>query len=157
MVADVTVLAVAGSGRRHPRWGVVAQVTAIVGAVGLVLAIGLAWVVYSSTSGAVDSLMADLDAMTAEALGTYDAAAAALDEQAGTAVNDDAQALLQDGADLVREVGAQVESIGGRIGDLVDSLLAVLLVIVGMLTALLAYLVLVHGGLWTLGRHWRRD
>jgi hypothetical protein len=32
-----------------------------------------------------------------------------------------------------------------------------LLLILGVLTALLAYLVLVHGGIWTLGRHWRRD
>ena len=157
MDADVTVQAVDGGGRRHPRWGIVAQVTAIVGAVGLVLAIGLTWVVYSSTSGAVNGLMADLDAMTAEAQGKYDAAAAALDEQAGRAVNADAQALLQDGADLVREVGTQVTSVEGRIGDLVDSLLTTLLVIVGMLTALLAYLVLLHGGIWTLGRHWRRD
>ena len=157
MDADVTVQAVAGGGRRHPRWGIVAQVTAIVGAVGLVLAIGFSWVVYSSTSGAVNGLMADLDAVAAEAQGKYDAAAAALDEQAGRAVNADAQALLQDGAELVREVGTQVASIEGQIGDLVDSLLAALLVIVGMLTALLAYLVLVHGGIWTLGRHWRRD
>ena len=157
MDADVTVQAVGGGGRRHPRWGIVAQVTAIVGAIGLVLAIGLTWVVYSSTSGAVNGLMADLDAMTAEAQGKYDAAAAALDEQAGRAVNADAQALLQDGADLVREVGTQVASVEGQIGDLVDSLITALLVIVGMLTALLAYLVLVHGGIWTLGRHWRRD
>lgn len=157
MDADVTVQAVAGGGRRHPRWGIVAQVTAIVGAVGLVLAIGFSWVLYSSTSGAVNGLMADLDTVAAEAQGKYDAAAAALDEQAGRAVNADAQALLQDGAELVREVGTQVASIEGQIGDLVDSLLAALLVIVGMLTALLAYLVLVHGGIWTLGRHWRRD
>ena len=157
MDADVTVQAVGGAGRRHPRWGIVAQVTAIVGAVGLVLAIGLTWVVYSTTSGAVNTLMADLDATTAEAQGKYDAAAAALDEQAGRAVNADAQALLQDGADLVREVGTQVASVEGQIGDLVDSLITALLVIVGMLTALLAYLILVHGGIWTLGRHWRRD
>jgi hypothetical protein len=152
----VSVQAVEG-GRRHPRWGLVAQVTAIVGAIGLVLAIGLTWAVYSSTSGAVNGLMADLDAMAAEAQGKYDAAAAALDEQAGRAVNADAQALLEEGADLVREVGTQVTSVEGQIGDLVDSLLTTLLVIVGMLTVLLAYLILVHGGIWTLGRHWRRD
>ena len=149
--------AVGGDGRRHPRWGIVAQLTAIVGVVGLVLAIGLTWVVYSSTSGAVNGLMADLDATASEAQGKYDAAAAALDEQAGRAANPDAQALLQDGADLVREVGTLVTSTAAQIGDLVDSLLTVLLVIVGMLTALLAYLVLVHLGIWTLGRHWRRD
>jgi hypothetical protein len=154
---DVTAQAVGGGGRRHPRWGIVAQVTAIVGAVGLVLAIGLTWVVYDSTSGTVTSLMAELDATTAEAMGKYDAAAAALDEQAGRAVNADAQALLEDGADLVRDVGAQVASVEGRIGDLVDSLLTTLLVIVGMLTVLLAYLIVIHGGIWTLGRHWRRD
>jgi hypothetical protein len=153
----VSVQVVRGGGRRHPRWGIVAQVTAIVGVIGLVLAIGLTWAVYSSTSGAVNGLMTDLDAMTAEAQGKYDAAAAALDEQASRAANADAQALLQDGADLVREVGAEVTSVTGRIGDLVDSLLTVLLVIVGMLTVLLAYLVVVHGGIWTLGRHWRRD
>jgi predicted PurR-regulated permease PerM len=132
-------------------------VTAIVGAVGLVLAMGLMWVVYDSTSSTVNSLVADLEATTTEAQGKYDAAAAALDEQAGRAVNPDGQALLEDGADLVREVGAQVGSIDGQVGNLVDSLLTVLLVIVGLLTALLAYLVLVHGGIWTLGRHWRRD
>jgi hypothetical protein len=153
----VSVQVVRGDVRRHPRWGIVAQVTAIVGGIGLALAIGLTWAVYSSTSGAVNGLMADLDAMTAEAQGKYDAAAVALDEQASSAANADAQALLQDGADLVREVGAEVTSVTGRIGDLVDSLLTVLLVIVGMLTVLLAYLVVVHGGIWTLGRHWRRD
>jgi hypothetical protein len=153
----VTTQAVAGGGRRHPRLGIVAQVTAIVGAVGLVLAIGLTWLVYGSTSGAVDRLMADLDATASEAQGKYDAAAAALEEQAGKALNPDAQALLQDGADLVRSVGTQVASVETQIGDLVDSLLTVLLVIVGILTALLAYLVLLHGGIWTLGRHWRRD
>jgi hypothetical protein len=155
--ADVTVQAAGGPGQRHPRWGVVAQVTAIVGGICLVLAIGLTWVLYSSTSGAVNGLMADLDATTAEAQGKYDAAAAALDELAGRASNADAQALLQDGADLVREVGSQVASVESQIGGLVDSLITALLVIVGMLTALLAYLVLVHGGIWTLGRHWRRD
>jgi hypothetical protein len=157
MGAAVTVQAVGGGGRRHPRWGIVAQVTAIVGSVGLVLAIGLTWVVYDSTSGTVTSLMAELDATTAEAQGKYDAAAVALDEQAGRAVNADAQALLQEGADLVRDVGAQVASVEGRIGDLVDSLLTTLLIIVGMLTVLLAYLIVIHGGIWTLGRHWRRD
>jgi hypothetical protein len=157
MDGDESDQTVDGSGRRHPRWGIVAQVTAIVGSVGLVLAIGLTWAVYSSTSGAVNGLMADLDAMAAEAQGKYDAAAAALDEQAGRAVNADAQALLEEGADLVREVGTQVTSVEGQIGDLVDSLLTTLLVIVGMLTVLLAYLILVHGGIWTLGRHWRRD
>jgi len=154
---DVSVPAEDGGGRRHPRWGIAAQVTAIVGAVGLVLAMGLMWVVYDSTSGTVNSLMAELDATTTEAQGKYDAAGAALDEQAGRAVNADAQALLEDGADLVRDVGTQVTSIAGRIGDLVDSLLAVLLAVVGMLTLLLAYLIVVHGGIWTLGRHWRRD
>jgi hypothetical protein len=153
----VSVQVVRGDVRRHPRWGIVAQVTASVGGIGLALAIGLTWAVYSSTSGAVNGLMADLDAMTAEAQGKYDAAAVALDEQAGVLVNADAQALLQDGADLVREVGTQVASVEGQIGDLVDSLITALLVIVAMLTALLAYLVLIHGGIWTLGRHWRRD
>lgn len=157
MDAGAHLQAQGGGGRRHPRWGIVAQATAIFGAVGLVLAIGLTWVVYSSTSGAVNGLMAGLDATASEAQGKYDAAAAALDEQAGKAVNPDAQALLQDGADLVREVGTQVASVESQIGDLVDSLLTVLLVIVGMLTALLAYLALIHGGIWTLGRHWRRD
>ena len=157
MDGDATVQAVGGGGRRHPRWGIVAQVTAIVGGLGLVLAIGLTWVVYDSTSGTVNALLADLDAITAEAQGKYEAAGAALDEQAGRAVNADAQALLEEGADLVREVGTQVTSVEGQIGDLVDSLITALLVIVGMLTALLAYLVVVHGGIWTLGRHWRRD
>ncbi len=157
MDGDTTLQAVGGGGRRHPRWGIVAQVTAIVGAIGLVLAIGLTWAVYSSTSGAVNGLMADLDAMAAEAQGKYDAAAAALDEQAGRAANADAQALLEEGADLVREVGTQVTSVEGQIGDLVDSLLTTLLVIVGLLTVLLAYLIVIHGGIWTLGRHWRRD
>jgi predicted PurR-regulated permease PerM len=157
MDGDESDQAVDGSGRRHPRWGIVAQVTAIVGSVGLVLAIGLTWVVYSSTSGTVNGLLADLDAMTADAQGKYDAAAMALDEQAGRALNEDAQSLLEDGADLVLEVGTQVASVEGQIADLVTSLLSTLLVVVGMLTALLAYLVLVHGGLWTLGRHWRRD
>jgi hypothetical protein len=155
--AGVTGANVGSSGRRHPRWGIVAQVTAIVGAVGLVLAMGLMWVVYDSTSGTVNSLVADLEATTTEAQGKYDAVAAALDEQAGRVVNPDGQALLQDGADLVREVGTQVASIDDQIGDLADSILAALLVIVGMLTALLAYLIVIHGGIWTLGRHWRRD
>jgi hypothetical protein len=157
MDGDESDQAVDGGGRRHPRWGIVAQVTAIVGSVGLVLAIGLTWVVYSSTSGTVNGLLADLDAMTAEAQGKYDAAAMALDEQAGRALNDDAQSLLGEGADLVREVGSQVASVEGQIADLVTSLLTALLLVVAMLTALLVYLVLVHGGLWTLGRHWRRD
>lgn len=157
MDADATVKAVGGGGRRHPRWGIAAQVTAILGAAGLLLLIGLTWVVYSSTTGTVNSLMADLNAMTAEAQGKYDAAAAALDEQAGKAVNADAQALFQDGADLVREVGNKVASIEAQLGGLVDSLVTTLMVIVGLLTALLAYLILIHGGIWTLGRHWRRD
>jgi hypothetical protein len=154
---DVTAQAVGGGGRRHPRWGIVAQVTAIVGAVGLVQAMGLMWVVYDSTSGTVNSLLADLDATATEAQGKYDAAGAALDDQADRAVNADAQALFQDGADLVRDVGAQVASVESRIGDTVDSLLSALLVTVGMLTVLLAYLIVIHGGIWTLGRHWRRD
>jgi hypothetical protein len=155
--AGVTVGAAGGGGRRHPRWGIVAQVTAIVGAVGLVLAIGLTWVVSSSTSGTVNGLMSDLDATAAAAQEKYDAAAAVLDEQADRAINADAAALFRDGADLLREVGSQVVTVEDRIGDAVDSLLTVLLVTVGMLTVLLAYLVLVHGGIWTLGRHWRRD
>jgi hypothetical protein len=157
MDADATGRAAAGGGRRHPRWGIVAQVTAILGGAGLLLLIGLTWVVYSSTAGTVNSLMADLDAMTAEAQGKYDAAAAALDEQADKAVNADAQALFQDGADLVREVGTKVASIEAQLGGLVDSLVTTLMVIVGLLTAMLAYLILIHGGIWTLGRHWRRD
>ncbi len=157
MDGDVTAQAVGGGGRRHPRWGIVAQVTAIVGAVGLVLAMGLMWVVYDSTSGTVNSLLADLDATATEAQGKYDAAGAALDDQADRAVNADAQALFQDGADLVRDVGAQVASVESRIGDTVDSLLSALLVIVVLLTVLLVYLIVIHGGIWTLGRHWRRD
>jgi hypothetical protein len=121
------------------------------------LAIGLSWTVYNATSGGVDSLLSQLDAVTSEAVGTYDAVATALDDLAGVAANPDAQALLQDGADLVRGVGDQVASIESQIGDLVDSLLTTLLVVLGLLTALLAYLVVIHGGIWTLGRHWRRD
>jgi hypothetical protein len=155
--ADVTVQAVGGSARRHPKWGIVAQVTAIVGGICLVLAIGLTWVVYGSTSGTVNGLMAELDATTAEAQGKYDAAAVALEELAAKVANPDAQALLQDGADLVRTVGTQVASVNDRIGNAVDSLITALLIIVGLLTVLVAYLVLVHGGIWTLGRHWRRD
>jgi hypothetical protein len=136
---------------------VVAQVTALVGAGVLMLAIGLSWTVYNATSGGVDSLLSQLDAVTSEAVGTYDAVATALDDLAGVAANPDAQALLQDGADLVRGVGDQVASIESQIGDLVDSLLTTLLVVLGLLTALLAYLVVIHGGIWTLGRHWRRD
>lgn len=157
MAAEAAVQAVGGSGRRHPRWGIVAQVAAIVGAIGLVLTIGLTWVVAGSASGTVSGLMADLDAATAEAWEKYEAAAGALDAAADNAVNSDAQALLRDAADLLREIGAQVVSVESRIGDAVDTLLAVLLLILGVLTVLLAYLVLVHGGLWTLGRHWRRD
>jgi hypothetical protein len=118
---------------------------------------GLMWVVYDSTSGTVNSLLADLDATATEAQGKYDAAGAALDDQADRAVNADAQALFQDGADLVRDVGAQVASVESRIGDTVDSLLSALLVIVVLLTVLLVYLIVIHGGIWTLGRHWRRD
>jgi hypothetical protein len=136
---------------------VVAQVTAIVGAVAMVLAIAFTWVVYSTASERVNGLIGDLDAAVAEAQGKYDAAGVALDEQAGVAANPDAQALLQDGADLVRGIGAQVATIGAQIGSLVDGLLAALLAIVWLLTALLAYLTLVHAGLTTLGRHWRRD
>ncbi len=146
-----------GSGRRHPGWGVVAQVTAVVGGLILVLAIALSWTVYNTTSGGVDSLLAELDAVASEAGGKYDAAATALEDLAGVAANPDAQALLQDGADLVRGVGEQVASIEDKIGDLLGSLLATLLIILGLLTALLAYLVVIHGGIWTLGRHWRRD
>jgi hypothetical protein len=144
-------------GRRHSRWGVVAQVTAIVGAVALVLAIALAWALYGTASQRVNGLMGDLDAAVAEAQGKYEAAGAALDEQAGVATNPDAQALLQDGADLVRGIGAQMASIEAQLASLVNGLLVGLLAIVGLLTALLAYLILVHAGIWTLGRHWRRD
>lgn len=154
---EAAVQAADGGGRRHPRWGIAAQVAAIVGAIGLVLTIGLAWVVAGSASGTVNGLMADLDAATAEAWEKYDAAAGALDAAADSAVNADLQAILRDGADLLREIGTQVVSVESRIGDAVDTLLAALLLILGVLTALLAYLVLVHGGLWTLGRHWRRD
>ena len=82
-------------GRRHPRWGIAAQVTAIVGAVGMVLTIGLLWVAYSSTTGTVDGLMGDLDAVIVEAQGKYEAAVSALDEQAGSAISPDAQALFE--------------------------------------------------------------
>jgi hypothetical protein len=33
----------------------------------------------------------------------------------------------------------------------------VLLVVAGTATGLLIYLILIHAGVWTLGRHWRRD
>jgi hypothetical protein len=155
--AEVPDMSAREGGRRHSRWGVVAQVTAIVGAVVLVLAIALVWVVYSTASQRVNGLMGDLDTAVAEAQGKYDAAGAALDEQAGVAPNPDAQVLLQDGADLVRDIGAQMASIEAQIESLVNGLLAGLLAIVGLLTALLAYLILVHAGIWTLGRHWRRD
>jgi hypothetical protein len=144
-------------GRRHPRWGIAAQVTAIVGAVLLVLVTGLTWAVYVSTSQRANDLVAQLDATTAEAQEKYDAVAASLEGLAGLAPNPDTQSLLQDGADLVRDVGAQVASIDQQVGDLVGSVFWALLLIVGFLTALLAYLVLIHGGIWTLGRHWRRD
>jgi hypothetical protein len=157
MPAEVAETAAGEGGQRHPRWGVVAQVTAIVGAIALVLAIALLWVVYGTASQRVDGLMGDLDAAVAEAQGKYDTAGAALDEQAGVAPNPDAQALLQDGADLVRSIGAQLASVEEQLASLVDGLCAALLAIVALLTALLLYLMLVHAGIWTLGRHWRRD
>jgi hypothetical protein len=146
-----------GGGRRHPRWGIAAQVTAIVGAVVMVLALVLTWAVYASGSERANGLVADLDATASEAQGKYDAAAAALDGMASVASDPDVQSLLQDGAALARDMAAQVASTDQQVGDLVASILWTLLVIVGFLTALLAYLVLIHGGIWTLGRHWRRD
>ena len=41
-VEEAAVQAADGGGRRHPRWGIAAQVAAIVGAIGLVLTIGVA-------------------------------------------------------------------------------------------------------------------
>jgi hypothetical protein len=157
MPAEVADSAAGEGGRRHPGWGVVAQVTAIVGAIALVLAIALFWVAYGTASQGVNGLMGDLDAAVAEAQGKYESVGAALDTQAGVAPNPDAQALLQDGADLVRGIGAQLASVEEQIGSLVDGLFAALLAIVALLTALLVYLILVHAGIWTLGRHWRRD
>ncbi len=146
-----------GGGRRHPRWGIVAQVTAIVGAVVMVLAIVLTWAVYASTSQRANDLVAQLDATAAEAQEKYDTAATSLDGMASVATDPDVKSLLQDGAALARDRGAQVASTDQQVGDLVASILWTLLVIVGLLTALLAYLVFIHGGIWTLGRHWRRD
>ena len=148
----------AAAARRHPRWGVAAQVTAILGVVALALAILLLWVLETSVTTGVNSVMADLGTTTTEAQAKWEAAASALDGLAAQASNHpDAQALMQDGAALVNDIGGSVGSVDDKIGDLVDTLLGVLLAIVVALTVLLVYLMLIHAGIWTLGRHWRRD
>ena len=77
-----------GRARRHPRWGVVAQVTGAVGVVLLVLMIAGTWLGYSYTDQGVHGLVGDMDAAAAKAVEQANAVAVALDQQAAQSGND---------------------------------------------------------------------
>ena len=98
-----------GGARRHPRWGVVAQIAGASGVVLLVLAIALTWVGYGFSDQGVDDLVSGMDDAAAVALEQVNGVAFALDEQALATVDDpDTRAVLAQGAELARGVANQV-------------------------------------------------
>ena len=150
-------MAPAGS-RRHPRWGIVAQVVGGVGVVVLALMIAGTWLGYGWTNDAVHHLSSDLETSATSAVQQAEQVAVALEQQAAQpSLDPQTAALLVQGAQLTREAERQVTSLQGRIGDLSDATVVALLALAGVGTGFLVYLALIHAGVFTLGRHWRRD
>jgi hypothetical protein len=144
--------------RRHPGWGIVAQLVGAAGVVVLVLLIAGTWVGYGFTSDAVGRAVGDLDSAATSAVQQAEEVAVALEQQAEDPTTDAETAeLLRQGAQLTRQASGQVVDIQGQVGNLEDTARSVLLAAAGMGTGFLVYLVLIHAGVFTLGRHWRRD
>lgn len=146
------------SGRRHPRWGIVAQVVGAAGVVVLVLMILGTWFGYSFTTDAVHRALGDLDSAATSAVQQAEQVAIALEQQAADPTTDAETAqLLRQGAELTRKASGQVTDVQGQVGDLEDAAKLALLAVAGVGTGFLVYLMLIHAGVFTLGRHWRRD
>ena len=148
---------VAARGRRHPRWGIVAQVVGVLGITLLVLATAATWVGWGVSDQAVDTLVGSLDTAATDAIAKAEQVAIALENEAGTATDPETAQVLRDGAILTRALEARVSDIDDQVGDLSGTTRLVLPLVAGTATGLLIYLILVHAGVWTLGRHWRRD
>lgn len=150
-------MSVSGPSRRHPTWGIVAQVVGAFGIVVLTLAIAATWFGWSVSGDAMTGLVGDLDTAAADAIVKAEAIAIVLeDEAAGTTDAATAEALRQ-GATLTRELQGKVTEIDAELADVSGTVRLVLLITAGAATGVLVYLILVHAGVFTLGRHWRRD
>ena len=144
--------------RRHPGWGIVAQLVGAAGVVVLVLMILGTWLGYGFTTDAVHRALGDLDTAATSAVQQAEQVAVALEQQAADPTTDAETAmLLRQGAELTRQASGQVVEVQGQVGDLEDAAKLALLAAAGVGTGFLVYLVLIHAGVFTLGRHWRRD
>lgn len=144
--------------RRHPTWGIVAQLVGAAGMIVLVLMILGTWFGYSFTTDAIHRALGDLDSAATSAVQQAEQVAVALEQQAADPTTDaDTAELLRQGAELTRQGAGRVTDVQGQVGDLEDAAKLVLLGLAGVGTGFLVYLVLIHAGVFTLGRHWRRD
>jgi hypothetical protein len=107
---------------------------------------------------AVHDLMRAVDDTASGAVTDMHQVTRMLEEQAASAANDpDTQAAFAAGADLARTVEAQLADVQTQAGSVGDTLVSAVTITALVISALLIYQVLLHGALWTLGRHWRRD
>jgi hypothetical protein len=147
-----------GTSRRHPGWGLVAQVLGLVGVlIALLLVVGT-WAGQGWVDQGVQDLVVQVDDAASDAMTQIREVTTELEQQALLATSDaDTRAAFAAGAELARGVEAQLLTVQEEAGNVADTLLGVVTVTALLVTAMLVYQILVHLGIFTLGRHWRRD
>jgi hypothetical protein len=144
--------------RRHPRWGIVAQVIGILGVALIVLMVAGTWLGRGWAERNVRDLVLNVDDAAFGAVSQVHELTTEFERQAILTTNDaDTQAVFASGAELARSVEVQLADVQTQAGGVGDTLVSAVTVTALVTTAVLVYQVLLHGALWTLGRHWRRD
>ena len=78
---------IAARGRRHLRWGIVAQTVGVLGITLLVLATAATWVGWGVSDQAVDTFVGSLDTAATDAIAKAEEVAVALEKEAGTSTD----------------------------------------------------------------------
>lgn len=131
------------------------------GVLGVVLAVSMVagtWVGQAWADQSVRDLTVSVDDAASGAVAQVHELTVQLEQQAGSATNDpDTQAAFAAGAELARGVETQLATVQAEADQVAETMTSVVTVSALLVTAALVYQIMVHLGIWTLGRHWRRD
>ena len=130
----------------------------VFGVVLAVLMIAGTWAGQGWADQSLQDLTLSVGEAASDAIAQVHDVTAELEQQAGLATNDaDTRAAFAAGAELARGVETQLATVQVEADKVTDTMTSVVTVAALLVSVVLVYQILMHVGIWTLGRHWRRD